>query len=70
MTRGGSRPGVGRKRKDDARVTLAVRVKPETKTRLQDIAAERGLSIGQLIDDLAAGSQRAYISAADLAPGQ
>lgn len=70
MTRGGARPGSGRKKKEDARVTLAVRIKPDTKRQLQAIAAERGLSVGQLVDDLAAGSQRAYISAADLAPGQ
>lgn len=41
MSRGGVRTGAGRKAKEDRRVSMAVRVKPETRQRLED-AARRG----------------------------
>lgn len=52
MSRGGTRPGAGRKKTDDARVTLSVRVTPATKRALTQRAASLGVSIGQLIDHL------------------
>ncbi len=50
--RGGKRPGAGRPKEPDARVTLAVRVEQVTRLRLEDAAERLGLSLGALIDDL------------------
>ena len=50
MTRGGARPGAGRKRKDCTRVTLSVRVKPETREEIESLARAFQLSMGEIID--------------------
>lgn len=50
MSRGGTRPGAGRKRKDDARVTLSVRVKPETREEIESLARAFQSSMGEIID--------------------
>ena len=50
MSRGGARPGAGRKVKDDRRVSITVRVKPETRQRLEDAALSQSLSLGQMVD--------------------
>lgn len=48
--RGGMRPGSGRKAKEDRRVSMTVRVKPETRQRLEDAAHAQGISLGQMVD--------------------
>ena len=53
MSRGGLRIGAGRKAKEDRRVTMSVRVKPETRQRLEDAAHAQGISLGQLVDVVA-----------------
>lgn len=50
LSRGGARPGAGRKALVDKRVVLSCRVTPSTKEKLQDIAKETGESIGTVID--------------------
>lgn len=53
MSRGGARTGAGRKAKEDHRVSMAVRVKPETRQRLEDAARAQGISLGQMVDAVA-----------------
>jgi predicted HicB family RNase H-like nuclease len=48
--RGGKRPGAGRPKQAGARVTLAVRVDPITRLRLEREAEQQGTSMGELID--------------------
>lgn len=50
MSRGGVRTGAGRKPKEDRRVSMTVRVKPETRQRLEDAAHAQGISLGQMVD--------------------
>ncbi len=50
---GGKRTGAGRPRLKDHRVTLAVRVLPITKQRLEDSSDYHG-SVGKLIDFMVA----------------
>ena len=52
MTKGGKRPNAGRKPIEETRVTLAVRVKRETKAELSDMAKSSNTSIGRVIDNL------------------
>ena len=56
MTHGGARPGAGRKaiHPEQRRVTLGARVTPQTKEWLADMAAEQGVTIGRIIEDLVA----------------
>lgn len=56
MTHGGARPGAGRKalHPEQRRVTLGARVTPQTKERLADMAAEQGVTIGRIIEELVA----------------
>lgn len=56
MTHGGARPGAGRKaiHPEQRRVTLGARVTPQTKGRLADMAAEQGVTIGRIIEELVA----------------
>jgi len=49
MSRGGARPGAGRKAPDGRRVTYTVRVKPATREIIREMRAA-GVSIGDLID--------------------
>ena len=50
LSRGGARPGAGRKKVVSKRVTLSCRVAPATRAKLQDIAKETGEGIGAVID--------------------
>ena len=52
--RGGAREGAGRKaiHPEQRRVTLGARVTPQTKEWLADTAAEQGVSIGRIIEEL------------------
>lgn len=52
-TRGGARPGAGRKKIDAKRVTLSCRVAPETKAQLAALAKSSGKSLGEVLDALA-----------------
>ena len=52
MTKGGKRPGAGRKPKQTKRVMLSTRVDQETKAELSDIAKSGNTSIGRVIDNL------------------
>lgn len=55
MSRGGKRPGSGRKRiGDDVRVVLSCRVQPATRQALTSRAESAGISLGALLDQLAA----------------
>lgn len=47
MSKGGARPGAGRP--GEGRITMTVRVLPETKERARKLK-ERGVRIGRLID--------------------
>lgn len=50
---GGSRPGAGRKKKgNEARVSLSVRVSPATMAILERIAVEAGISLGAAVDKI------------------
>lgn len=49
MSRGGARPGAGRKAVDGKRVTVTARVKPLTREILREMRAA-GVSIGELLD--------------------
>lgn len=50
--RGGSRKGSGRKAPDGKRVTLSLRVRPDTKKTLEGL--KDGRSMGETIDDIVA----------------
>ena len=52
MSRGGARPGAGRKAPDGKRVTYTCRVKPETRDTIREMKAE-GSSLGRIIDSIA-----------------
>ncbi len=52
-THGGKRKGAGRPKVKNARVTLAVRVLPETKRFLEDSICKELPSVGRVIDWLA-----------------
>lgn len=52
MSRGGARPGAGRKRTEDARVILSCRVAPSTRAALEARAEQEQLGIGALIDQI------------------
>lgn len=56
MTHGGARRGAGRKaiHPEQRRVTLGARVTPQTKNWLADMAAEQGVTIGRIIEELVA----------------
>lgn len=51
--KGGKKSNAGRKKIDNARVTLSVRIKEETKTALSTQAKKEQTSIGRIIDKLA-----------------
>lgn len=57
MASGGTREGAGRKKLGN--IPISVRVRPETKERLQEMAAERGLQIGAVIDAIVKECSRA-----------
>ncbi len=52
-THGGKRKGAGRPKVKNARVTLAVRVLPETKRFLEDSICAELPSVGRVLDCLA-----------------
>ena len=52
MSRGGARPGAGRKRTEDARVVLSCRVAPSTRVILEELANQKKIGIGAVLDDL------------------
>lgn len=53
-TRGGARPGAGRKRlAEKRRVTLAAMVDPLTYAKIKRLAVEKNVSVGVLLDILA-----------------
>ncbi len=51
MSRGGARPGAGRKIMGETvkNETVGVRLRPELKERLFQVAQERGISVSELI---------------------
>lgn len=49
MSRGGARPGAGRKAPRGKRVTVTARVLPETKETIREMRAA-GISIGDVLD--------------------
>ena len=53
MTRGGKRPGAGRKpaQVNEKRVTLSVRITPEARRKLAQIVKEQGKSAGRFLED-------------------
>ncbi len=51
--RGGSRKGAGRPKLPDARETLAVRILPINKLRLERAAEKYEISMGELLDQIA-----------------
>jgi len=57
MSRGGARPGAGRKAPDGRRVTITARVLPKTKEILKRMRAE-GKSIGRMLDCIAEDYER------------
>lgn len=63
MTHGGARPGAGRKaiHPEQRRVTLGARVTPQTKEWLADMAAEQGVTIGRIIEELVASFKESSI---------
>ena len=56
MADGGKRPGAGRKAipPEQRRVTICARVTPQAKEWLADMAAEQGVTIGRIIEELVA----------------
>lgn len=52
MSRGGARPGSGRKRTENARVILSCRVAPATRAALEARAEQEQIGIGALIDKI------------------
>lgn len=53
-SRGGARPGAGRKKMDSStkKETIGLRIRPELKERLFQEAASRGISVSELIAQL------------------
>lgn len=56
MSKGGKRPGAGRKPApvNEKRVTMSVRITPEAKVRLGVIATREGKSASRLLEDFIA----------------
>ena len=56
MSKGGRRPGAGRKPApvNEKRVTMSVRITPEAKERLGVIATKEGKSASRLLEDMIA----------------
>lgn len=56
--RGGARPGAGRKAlpSDQLRAVLSCRVAPDTRDTLKARAAEKGCSVGELLDEMVKGN--------------
>ncbi len=56
MSKGGKRPGAGRKPApvNEKRVTMSVRITPEAKERLGVIATREGKSASRLLEDMIA----------------
>jgi predicted DNA-binding protein len=56
MSKGGRRPGAGRKPApvNEKRVTMSVRITPEAKERLGVIATREGKSASRLLEDMIA----------------
>jgi len=52
MSRGGARPGSGRKRTEDARVVLSCRVAPSTRAALEARAEQEQTGIGLILDSI------------------
>ena len=52
MSRGGARPGAGRKAVNGAKVTYTVRVTPRTRETLREMKAE-GVSISRIVEGIA-----------------
>ena len=52
-TRGGSRPGCGRKSasQEEKRVQISISVSPQTKSRIQELR-RRKVKVGKLVDEL------------------
>lgn len=50
--RGGARPGAGRKPIQDKRVVLSCRVTPFTAMQVRIIAAQKGVGLGEAVDEL------------------
>lgn len=48
-TRGGSRPGAGRKPRDTPREAITVRLEPQDASKLRDLCKARGLSQSEWI---------------------
>ena len=65
MSRGGARPGAGRKRTEDARVILSCRVAPSTRAALEQLAEREQVGIGVALDKLCQSFRTAYITSAD-----
>lgn len=55
MGRGGTRPGAGRKTKNEGenRVSINCRVRPSTRETIIHMAKDAGISMGEMIDRLA-----------------
>jgi hypothetical protein len=51
-TKGGKRPGSGRKPKPDKRVTRSISLPPESWAKLDDLAAKRGASRSEAVNGL------------------
>lgn len=53
-TRGGSRPGSGRKSasQEEKRVQISISVSPQTKSRIQELRRRRKIKVGRLVDEL------------------
>lgn len=51
-THGGARPGSGRKRREDKREVLSCRVTPFTAMQVRVIAAQKGIGLGEAVDEL------------------
>ena len=51
IRRGGRRPGAGRKPTDDKRVSVTIRIPPDTSMRLRSLR-ESGITLGSLVDDI------------------
>lgn len=65
MSRGGVRPGAGRKAADGRKVTYTVRVTPRTRETLQAMRAD-GCLIGEILEAAARNWRRASMEEADI----
>ena len=64
MSRGGARPGAGRKAVDGAKVTYTVRVTPATREVLRSMKAS-GISISLLLEGIAEAWREQHLTAAE-----